>query len=473
MTLFIKIIQVIFALSVLILVHELGHYTFAKLFKTRVEQFYMFFNPKFSIFRCKWFGGKLHTKFFSKNSEALPPDTDLSTLADDDWRKYPDNTEYGIGWIPLGGYCAIAGMIDETKDASKLSKEPQPWELRTKPAWQRFLIMFGGVLFNFILAIILYAAVLHHWGEEYLKNEDAVYGIAVNDLSYEMGFRNGDKILTIDGREIDDFAKLQVELVHSRACEVKVLRGTDTVAINVGEEYIPRMLNTPGMFSLAYPFVVAGFMENSINENSGLQPGDKFVGVNGKEMFLVQDIQAELAQHKGDSILVDIDRAGARAQAGLQVDTTGMIQVMLEGDLTKFFNVTQNKYKFFPAIPAGIKKACNYIGSYVKDLGLIFSPKTKAYKSVGSFITIGRIFPGTWDWQRVWSLMAMLSIMLAVLNIIPIPGLDGGHILFILVEIITGRKPSDKFLEIAQYIGMALLIALMVLAFGNDIRSLF
>ena len=473
MVVFIKIIQVIFALSVLVLIHELGHYTFAKLFKTRVEQFYMFFNPNFSIFRCKRFGGKLHTKFFSKNDEPLPPDTDLSKLPDDDWRKYPDNTEYGIGWVPLGGYCAIAGMIDETKDASALSKEPQPWELRTKPAWQRFLIMFGGVLFNFLLAIVLYAAVLHHWGEEYLRNEDATWGIAVNDLSYEMGFRNGDRVLAFDGREIEDFSQLQIELVHSRAKEATVLRDGDTLTIPIDENYISQMLNTPGMFSLAYPFEVKGLMENSINAASGLQPGDRFVAVDGEEMFLVQDIQKALAAHKGDSIYVDVDRAGVRSQVGLQVDTAGMIQVMLEGDLTKFFHITQHRYGFFEAIPAGIRKACNYIGSYVKDLGLIFSPKTKAYKSVGSFITIGRIFPGTWDWQRVWTLMAMLSIMLAVLNIIPIPGLDGGHILFILVEILTGRKPSDRFLEIAQYIGMALLLALMVLAFGNDIRSLF
>ena len=214
-------------------------------------------------------------------------------------------------------------------------------------------------------------------------------------------------------------------------------------------------------------------MDNSINKDSGLQPGDRVVAVNGEEMSLVPDIQEALRAHKGDSIMVDVSRAGQRQQVGLQVDTTGMVQVMLQSDLTKFFNITRNKYKFFPAIPAGIRKACNYIGSYVKDLGLIFSPKTKAYKSVGSFITIGRIFPGTWDWQRVWSLTAMLSIMLAVLNIIPIPGLDGGHILFIFVEILTGRKPSDKFLEIAQTIGMILLVALMVLAFGNDIRSLF
>lgn len=473
MVVFIKIVQVVFALSILVLIHELGHYTFAKLFKTRVEQFYMFFNPRFSLLRCKRFGGKLHVKWFSRNDKPLPPDSDLSTLADDDWRKYPDHTEYGIGWIPLGGYCAIAGMIDETKNADSLSKEPQPWELRTKPAWQRFLIMFGGVLFNFILAIILYAAVLHSWGEEYLRNDDAVYGIVVNDLSYEMGFRNGDKILSFDGREIEDFSQLQVELVHSRATEAKVARGQDTVSIHISEDYLPQMLSSPGMFSLAYPFEVAGFMENSINAGSGLQRGDRVVAVNGEGMTLVPDIQNALKNHRGDSILVEINRAGARQQVGLQVDTTGMIQVMLESDLTKFFHITRNKYGFLPAIPAGIRKACNYIGSYVKDLGLIFSPKTKAYKSVGSFITIGRIFPGTWDWQRVWSLTAMLSIMLAVLNIIPIPGLDGGHILFIFVEIVTGRKPSDKFLEIAQTIGMILLLALMLLAFGNDIRSLF
>ncbi|MBQ9583978.1 MAG: RIP metalloprotease RseP [Bacteroidales bacterium] len=473
MVVFIKIVQVVFALSILVLIHELGHYTFAKLFKTRVEQFYMFFNPRFSLLRCKRFGGKLHVKWFSRNDKPLPPDSDLSTLADDDWRKYPDHTEYGIGWIPLGGYCAIAGMIDETKNADSLSKEPQPWELRTKPAWQRFLIMFGGVLFNFILAIILYAAVLHSWGEEYLRNDDAVYGIVVNDLSYEMGFRNGDKILSFDGREIEDFSQLQVELVHSRATEAKVVRGQDTVSIHISEDYLPQMLSSPGMFSLAYPFEVAGFMENSINAGSGLQRGDRVVAVNGEGMTLVPDIQNALKNHRGDSILVEINRAGARQQVGLQVDTTGMIQVMLESDLTKFFHITRNKYGFLPAIPAGIRKACNYIGSYVKDLGLIFSPKTKAYKSVGSFITIGRIFPGTWDWQRVWSLTAMLSIMLAVLNIIPIPGLDGGHILFIFVEIVTGRKPSDKFLEIAQTIGMILLLALMLLAFGNDIRSLF
>lgn len=473
MVVFIKVIQVILALSLLVLVHEFGHYLFAKLFKTRVEQFYMFFNPKFSIFRCKRFGGKLHVKFFSKNDKALPPDSDLSKLDDSDWRKYPDNTEYGIGWIPLGGYCAIAGMIDETKKADSLSKEPQPWEMRTKPAWQRFLIMFGGVLFNFILAIILYAMVLHVWGERYLRNDDAVYGVVVNDLSEEIGFRNYDKILTIDGHEVEDFAQLQLELVHARASETKVLRGQDTVTIDIDESYIPRMLNTPGMFSPAYPFEVKDFLENSINAGSGLQAGDRIVAVNGEEMFLVPDIQQALRSHRGDTIVVDVEREGVRRQLDMQVDTAGMVQVMLQTDLSKFFNITYKKYAFFPSFPAGIRKACDYIKSYIKDLGLIFSPKTEAYKSVGSFITIGRIFPGSWNWERLWSITAMLSIMLAVLNIIPIPGLDGGHILFIFVEIITGRKPRDKFLEIAQYVGMALLLALMVLAFSNDIRSLF
>ncbi|MCF0173111.1 MAG: RIP metalloprotease RseP [Bacteroidales bacterium] len=473
MVLTIKIIQVVFALSLLVLIHEAGHYFFAKLFGARVEQFYMFFNPRFSIFKCKYFGGKLHCKFFSRNTQPLEPDADLSGLADDDWRKYPDNTEYGIGWIPLGGYCAIAGMIDETKDASALSKEPQPWELRTKPAWQRFLVMFGGVFFNFILAIVLYAAILHHWGEEYLRNEDAVYGVVVNDLAYEMGFRNGDRILSFDGKEIDNFAEIQIALAHSQAESAEVLRDGDTIRIPLDESYISRILNSPGMFLPAYPFEVKELAEGSINLSSGIAPGDRVVAVDSVGMFLVHDIQKALKSHASDSVTLTVERDGCTSDIAMAVDTAGMIEVLLENDLTKFFKTTSHTYGVLAAIPAGIKKATNYIGSYVQDLKLIFTPKTKAYKQVGSFISIGRIFPGTWDWYRVWSITAMLSIMLAVLNILPIPGLDGGHILFIIVEIITRRKPSDRFMEIAQTIGMLFLIALMVFAFGNDIRSLF
>ncbi|MCF0177543.1 MAG: RIP metalloprotease RseP [Bacteroidales bacterium] len=473
MIVLVKIIQLIFALSLLILIHEMGHFLFAKLFKIRVSHFYLFFNPRFAIFRCKYFNGKLHFKFFAKNQDAVENEADLAALDDNDWRKYPDNTEYGIGWVPLGGYCSVVGMIDETTSADQLSDTPQEWEFRTKPAWQRFLVMFGGVFFNFILAIVVYAGILKTWGEEYLRNEDAVYGVAVNDLAYEIGFRNGDHILSFDGEPIEDFAQLQIQLVRSRASEAVVKRGDDTITLRIDPSYIPAMLHNAGMFDIAFPFIVGSVPDSSINLNSGLQSGDAFVAVNGNKMMIVQDIQKELKQHKADSVEVTVNRNENLIPIPLAVNDEGMIEVLLQNDMTEFFNITNHQYSFLSAIPAGARKAFNYIKGYVQELGLIFSPKTEAYKSVGSFISIGRIFPGTWDWYRVWTLTAMLSIMLAVLNIIPIPGLDGGHILFILVEIITGRKPSDKFLQVAQTIGMILLLALMVLAFGNDIRSLF
>ncbi|MBQ0024567.1 MAG: RIP metalloprotease RseP [Bacteroidales bacterium] len=460
MVILLKVIQVILALSLLVIIHEFGHYSFAKLFKTRVEKFYLFFNPKISLVKFKKFDGKWHCKAFSKNE-------------DEQWDAHPETTEYGIGWLPLGGYCKISGMIDESMDKEALKLPPQPWEFRTKPAWQRFFIMFGGVFYNFILAIILYAAILGSWGEEYLRNEDAVYGIGVNDLSYEMGFRNGDRILAFDGRPTEDFFQLQVDLLRSRASEATVLRGKDTVSIEIDPIYTPAILNTPGMFSLAFPFVVADLQDNSINAGAGLEKGDRFIALDAEEMHLVPDIQAKLAESKGSEVMARVLRDADTLDIALQVDTAGMIQVLLDTDLTKYFSLTTHEYGFFSAIPAGAEKAYNTVRNYVKELGLIFSPKTEAYKSVGSFIAIGRIFPDTWDWFKFWSLCALLSIMLGVLNILPIPALDGGHILFLIVEMITGRKPSDKFLEVAETIGIILLILLMLLAFGNDIRSLF
>ncbi len=455
----IKIAQVVLALSFLILIHEFGHFLFAKLFKTRVEKFYLFFNPQISLFRCKRIDGKLKVRFFSRNNG--------------EWDECP-NTEYGIGWLPLGGYCAISGMIDETTTKEDLASEPQPWEFRSKPAWQRFFIMFGGVFFNFILAIILYAAILGTWGEEYLRTEDASYGIAVNDLSYKMGFRNGDRILSIDGVPTDNFATLQIDMIRAKATEALVLRDGDTVRIAIDPVYIPAMLNTPGMFGLAFPFVVGEVPETSINRDSDLAAGDRIEAIDGKEMFLVPDIREELGNHKNASVVARILREGDMViESELQVDSAGMVGVVLDADPSKYFNVTTHTYNALSAIPAGARKAWKTITDYVKELGLIFSPKTEAYKSVGSFIAIGKVFPAAWDWYKFWSLSALFSIMLGVLNILPIPALDGGHILFLLVEMITGRKPSDKFLQIAEYIGMAILLGLMILAFGNDIRGLF
>ena len=460
MVVLLKVIQVILALSLLVVVHEFGHFIFARIFKTRVEKFYLFFNPKFSLVKVKRFDGKLHWRFFAKNDS---PEA---------WKAHPENTEFGIGWVPFGGYCAIAGMVDETTKSSDLPAEPQPWEFRTKKAWQRFFIMFGGVLFNFILAFGLYAAILDTWGERYLRNEDATYGIAVNDLSREIGFRDGDRILDFDGRQIDNFAELQAEMVFNKAREARVLRGSDTLLISIDPSYLPATLKSRGMFDPAIPFVVEDIAPESPNAGL-LEKGDAIVAVEGEPMSMVQQVRRTFARHAGETVEVTLERAGARQNVALQLDTAGMAGVMLDGDLSHFFNLTTREYNFFTAIPAGAAKLWKEIVSYVKQLGLIFSPKTKAYQSVGSFIAIGRIFPDTWDWYRFWTITALISIMLGVMNLLPIPALDGGHILFLIVEMITGRKPSDKFLERAETVGIILLMALMVLAFGNDIRSLF
>ena len=460
MVVLLKIVQVILALSLLVLFHEFGHYTFAKLFKTRVEKFYLFFNPKRSLLKIKRFDGKWHCKFFSSNEDPA-------------WNAHPENTEYGIGWLPFGGYCKIAGMIDESMDTEAMKLPPQPYEFRTKKAWQRFFIMFGGVLFNFILAIILYAAILGTWGEEYLRNEDAVYGVAVNDLSREIGFRHGDRILAFDGVPTENFSNLQVDLVRAQAHEATVLRGGDTLTIAIDPAYLPAMLNTPGMFDLAFPFVVKEVQADSPNIDSGLEAGDALVAIDGQEMVIVQQIQEEFQKHRGQTVSASIRRTASQLDIPLQIDTAGHIGVLLDTDLNQFFRVTTREYNFLSAIPAGARKTWTTIKGYVQELGLIFSPKTQAYKSVGSFIAIGRIFPDAWDWYKFWTLCALLSIMLGVMNLLPIPALDGGHILFLIFEMLTGRKPSDKFMEVAEWIGMALLLMLMILAFGNDIRSLF
>ena len=460
MAIFLKIIQVILALSLLVVVHEFGHFLFARLFKTRVEKFYLFFNPKFSLVKVKRFDGKFHWRFFASNDSPQ------------EWKEHPEKTEFGIGWIPFGGYCAIAGMVDETTKASDLPAEPQPWEFRTKPAWQRFFIMFGGVLFNFILAFVLYASLLDTWGESYLRNEDATCGIAVNDLSYEMGFRNGDRILAFDGKAVDHFAELQAEMLINRAREAQVVRGSDTLLIAIDPSFLPAALKSRGMFDLAIPFVVESVPADSPNAGV-IEKGDSIIAVDGAPTPIAQQVRNAFAARAGETVAVTLSREGALLDTCLSVNDEGLVGVMFVSDPAAFFHLTTKQYNFFTAIPAGATKLWKQIVGYVKQLGLIFSPKTKAYQSVGSFIAIGRIFPGTWDWYSFWTITALISIMLGVMNLLPIPALDGGHILFLIVEMITGRRPGDKFLQVAETVGLVLLMALMVLAFGNDIRSLF
>ncbi len=434
MVVLLKIVQVILALAILILFHELGHFTFAKLFKIRVDKFYLFFD----------IGGHAIFRFKPKNSD----------------------TEYGIGWLPLGGYCKIAGMIDESMDTEALKQDPQPWEFRTHPAWQRLLVMAGGALFNFILAIALYIVILAVGGETYISNEDS--SIYVNDLAYDMGFRTGDRILAFDDYVPEDFSMLQADLARHTASKASVLRGDDTVTIYIVRNMISEVLNSPGMFSLAVPFVIDTIPPTSPNYGSQLKSGDRIVSIEGTPVEYVQESRPLLAEHKNGPVDVLVEADGDTTAMTLQVDSLGLIGVYnkIPGYRTRDYNVLQ-------AIPAGFKLTFSTIGGYLRDLKLVFTPSTKAYKSVGSFIAIGQIFPSKWDWYQFVNILALLSIMLGVMNLLPIPALDGGHIVFTLYEMITGRKPSDRFLMVAQVIGMILLVLLMILAFGNDIARLF
>ena len=442
MIVLIKTLQVILALSLLIFIHELGHFTFAKLFGIRVDKFFLFFDAGgFKLFSTK------DTKWFAR----LFPKIAAS------------DTEYGIGWLPLGGYCKICGMIDESLDMDQLKQEPKPWEFRTKKAWKRLLVMAGGVMYNFFFAVIAYSCILGIWGQSYYPNEgNAIY---VNDLAYDMGFRNGDRILSFDDYVPENFNSLQVDLARRSVHKATVLRGCDTLVLYIDQSMIGAVLNTPGMFDLAVPFTVDSVDISSPNRL--LRKGDKVLSLNGITVPFFQDSRQVLAELAGTMAEATVLRDADTLTVPVQVDSSGRIGVYLAMP-----PYSQKEYGFFSSIPAGVKMTFSAIGSYLQDLKLVATPRTQAYKSVGSFIAIGQVFPSAWDWYQFLQIVALLSIMLGVMNLIPIPGLDGGHILFTLFEMLTGRKPSDKFLMVAQMIGMMLLFALMFLAFGNDIGRL-
>ena len=431
MVIFIKILQVILALSALIIIHEFGHYLWARLFKIRVEKFYLFFDV----------GGK--------------------ALARWHW----GGTEFGIGWLPFGGYCKIAGMIDESMDLEQMKQEPQPWEFRTHPAWQRLLVMAGGVINNFIFAILAYIAIMAIWGQSYIGNEGS--RIYVDDLAYEMGFRTGDQILRLDDYVPENFGMLQADLARRDVQKATVLRGTDTLDIYIDQARIGDVLNDPLMFDLAIPFVVDSVMSGGLNADAGLHKGDRIVSLDGHGVEYVQDSRELLARLSSQEVATEVVRGSDTLGLPVRVDSLGRIGVYMQAP-----NIQTRHYNLLEAIPAGWRTAGETIGGYLSDLRLLARPSTGAYKSVGSFIAIGQVFPETWDWYRFLNILALLSIMLAVMNLLPIPGLDGGHILFTLYEIVSGRKPGEKFLVAAQMVGMILIFGLMFLAFGNDIARL-
>jgi len=442
MTVLIKALQVIIALSVLILIHEAGHFFWAKLFRIRVEKFFLFFDAGgFKLFstKQKWF-----LKLFPKAAS---------------WE-----TEYGIGWLPLGGYCKIAGMIDESLDTEQMKGEVQPWEFRSKPAWKRLIVMAGGVLNNFIFAILLFILMLDIWGSAYIRNDNTP--IYVNELAREMGFRTGDVILRFDDYVPEDFSMLQVDLARRDVRKAVVLRGADTVSIYIDQARIGEVLQTPGMFDIALPFVVETISEDSPNKDL-LRKGDRLIAIDSIYVDYLQDAKPILAGYAGGEVVCQVEREGETLAMPLQVDSLGRVGVIVE-----YPGYEYREYTFAQAIPAGCKEAWSTVDGYVRDLRLVFTPRTEAYKSVGSFIAIGQVFPAYWNWYQFLYIMALLSIMLGVMNLIPIPALDGGHMVFCLYEMITRRKPSDRFVLVAQMIGLLLLVGLMLLAFGNDITRL-
>lgn len=436
MDVLIKAAQLLVSLTIIVLVHELGHFVFAKLFKMRVDRFFIFFHPWFAIYRKKI-----------------------------------GETEFGIGWLPLGGYAKIAGMIDESMDKDQMKKPPEPWEFRSKPSWQRFLVMVGGVLFNFITAIIIFASVLFAWGEQYLPTNNLKYGIAADSLAEEIGLRDGDKIVSLDGQEIENFRMVIHDLIVNRHETIQVRRNGEVKNIYVPDDIISELLESPNFITPRFPFIVGDFTDESVAKKAGLQPGDSIVGFNGMNLPFFDAFADSVTRHAGEEITLQFYRDGGKMERTLTLPESGKIGVYPVGDASRFFELETHDYSFFAAIPAGLTKGYQTLVSYLKQLKLILTPGTKAYKSVGSFIRIGSIFPGQWDWQSFWSLTALLSIILGIMNLLPIPALDGGHVLFILFEMITGRKPGDKFLEYAQIAGMIILLGLMILAFGNDLRN--
>jgi regulator of sigma E protease len=437
----IKAAQLILSLSLLVIIHEFGHFLLARAFKTRVEKFYLFFDPWFSLFKVK-----------------------------------RGDTEYGVGWLPLGGYVKISGMIDESMDKEAMKLPPQPYEFRAKKSWQRLLIMVGGVFMNFILAFIIYIGILYAWGEQYLPTANVKYGIEVDSIGQKIGLQNGDKILSVANLPVEDFHNIIPTVMLDKAQTIQVERNGQKVDVEVSDEDLAMLIKSRGgvlSFRIPFDYTIARFGKNSVAKEAGMKEGDQILGMNGQRYEYNDQFKAALRDSIGKAVTLDVMRAGKEMSFALTVPETGALGVVLNQDLRKIFEFKTIKYGIIASIPAGINKGFSTLSDYLKQFKLIFSPKTKAYESLGGFITIGNIFPGAWNWYSFWSMTALLSIILGVMNLLPIPALDGGHVLFLLFEMITGRKPGDKFLEYAQIVGMVLLLALVLYANLNDVYKLF
>ncbi len=451
-TFLIKALQLILSLSLLVIIHEMGHFLFAKLFKTRVEKFCLFFDPWFTLF-----------KFKPKKSE----------------------TEYAVGWLPLGGYVKISGMIDESMDTEQMKQPVKPWEFRAKPAWQRLLIMVGGVLFNFLLAIFIYSMILFAWGDAYIPVQKAPLGMDFNETMHQVGFEDGDVLISADGVPFERMGTdLLTGIVDAR--QVTVLRGGELASVYIPDNLMDRLLADSTRFAdFRYPYVVDSLVVGGPAQLAGLQPGDSITHLDGQSIsfqdFLLtmnqRHQQAETATNDSlrnalRQVNLTFVRDGMTRNLTMQADTAFKVGVYAVMQTDRLLPVVQKEYTFFASIPAGIELGISTLAGYVDQMKYLFSKE--GAKQLGGFGTIGSIFPATWDWHQFWYMTAFLSIILAFMNILPIPALDGGHVLFLLYEIIARRKPSDQFMERAQVAGMFILFALLIWANLNDVlRFLF
>jgi regulator of sigma E protease len=433
----VKIAQLLVSLSILIVLHEMGHFVLARIFKVRVEKFYLFFDAGFSLFRKK--------------------------IGD---------TEYGIGWLPLGGYVKISGMIDESMDREAMKQPPKPYEFRSKRAWQRLLIMLGGVIVNFLLALFIYILVFFRWGEEYVPVDRIVWGYEFEQELLDLGLKHGDKILTLDGNKVDRWVSIHHDIVVNETQVIQVEREGSLMDVHVPEGQTSKLLKLKYGLIPRVPCEIDGFLKDGNMINSGAELNDRIIGVDGTPIEFYDEFVDLTRKEPNSAFDLTVIRGKDTIQVTASTDEDGYFGFSRKF-YDQFFETVVVKYSLIQSIPAGINRGFDITKSYLKQLKMLFKPETKAYEELGGFIKIGSIFPSTWDWERFWNMTAFLSIILAIMNVLPIPALDGGHVMFLMFEIITGRKPGDKFLEYAQIVGMVLLLSLLLYANLNDVIGLF
>jgi regulator of sigma E protease len=433
MDILIKGAQLILSLSILVVLHELGHFIPARLFGTRVEKFYLFFDPWFSLWKTKWKG-----------------------------------TEFGIGWIPFGGYVKISGMVDESMDKEQMAKPPEPWEFRSKPAWQRLIIMVGGVTVNLILGFALYSMILFVWGRDYLPLEEVRYGVHPSAVMKEQGVQEGDVVRAIDGFAPRTLEEVTKAILIDGARILTVERNGVSTDLQLSADVTDRILdaNERSLLTPRVPFVVDTIMAGGTAAASDLRKGDRILQVDGVDAAYFNDFRTVMAERKGQDVRVLVERGNERITLPLKVNDEGLIGAGNQQP-TAYFTFSQQRFTFLESIPAGINYGLETLGGYVRSLKLLFTKSGAG--QIGGFGAIGGLFSATWDWQVFWNMTAFLSIVLAFMNILPIPALDGGHVVFLLYEMIFRRAPNQRVLEVAQMIGMFLLLGLILFANGNDL----